>query len=148
MPALWCWMAIGMPVWTYWDGIDAFSVSLAPMFSAEFPPRYERCHALCLRQVSVRRCSPRPIWLPGADIGSAFQFRGSYWSGYALLLLASELGVRYYHYSNASSQTAEPGHRQGCAVLPRQLLSNLSVVGWLAVATMSGVIPTLLSAIR
>lgn len=92
---------------TYWDGIDAWSASLAPMFQLNFPRAMNDVTPFIEAGIGAALFSKTDL-APGADIGSAFQFEDRIGLGMRFAS-GSELGLRYYHYSNASLKQPNQG---------------------------------------
>ncbi|KAA0692380.1 acyloxyacyl hydrolase [Halopseudomonas laoshanensis] len=92
---------------TYWDGIDAFSATLAPMFQLNFPRAMNTVTPFVEAGIGAALFSKTDL-APGADIGSTFQFEDRIGLGMRFAS-GSELGVRYYHYSNASIKQPNQG---------------------------------------
>ncbi len=92
---------------TYWDGIDAFSATLTPMFQLNFPRAMNTVTPFVEAGIGAALFSKTDL-APGADIGSTFQFEDRIGLGMRFAS-GSELGVRYYHYSNASIKQPNQG---------------------------------------
>ncbi|MFO7705613.1 MAG: acyloxyacyl hydrolase [Halopseudomonas sp.] len=92
---------------TYWDGIDAFNVSLTPMFQLNFPRAMTAVTPFLEAGIGAALFSKTDL-APGADIGSALQFEDRLGLGMRFAS-GSELGLRYYHYSNASIKQPNQG---------------------------------------
>lgn len=92
---------------TYWDGIDAFSATLAPMFQLNFPRAMNDVTPFVEAGIGAALFSKTDL-APGADIGSTFQFEDRLGVGMRFAS-GSEVGVRYYHYSNASIKQPNQG---------------------------------------
>lgn len=92
---------------TYWDGIDALSISLAPMFQLNFPRAMNEVTPFIEAGIGAALFSKTEL-APGADIGSAFQFEDRLGLGMRFAS-GSEVGIRYYHYSNAGLKEPNQG---------------------------------------
>lgn len=96
---------------TYWDGVDAFSASLSPVLRLNFPRAMNQVTPFVEAGIGVALFSKTDL-ADGANIGSAFQFEDRIGLGLRLAS-GSEVGLRYYHYSNAGIKKPNNGIDKG-----------------------------------
>lgn len=95
---------------TRWSGLDATSLSLAPMFRLSFSASDEGVSPFLEGGVGASYFTETE--LNDQDLGSKFQFEDRLGAGLSFNN-GSEVGVRYYHYSNAGIKQPNDGIDMG-----------------------------------
>ncbi|MEH6493764.1 acyloxyacyl hydrolase [Halopseudomonas sp.] len=93
--------------YTYWNDLDTQSVSLTPMFRLQFGPENGGVTPFVEAGIGAALFSESNLD-DRRDLGSNFQFEDRVGAGLRFAS-GSELGVRYYHYSNAGIEQPNQG---------------------------------------
>ncbi|MGB3597062.1 MAG: acyloxyacyl hydrolase [Pseudomonas neustonica] len=92
---------------THWSGLGSDSISLTPMFRLDFGPDNGGVTPFLEAGIGASVFS-EPDLGDERDLGSNFQFEDRLGAG-VRFASGSELGLRYYHYSNAGLDESNPG---------------------------------------
>lgn len=91
---------------TRWSGLDATSLTLTPMFRLSFGTRIGGLTPFVEGGIGASYFTETE--LDDRDLGSKFQFEDRLGAGLRFAT-GSEVGVRYYHYSNAGIKNPNDG---------------------------------------
>ncbi len=95
---------------TRWSGLDATSVTLTPMFRLNFGA--SEGGVMPFLEAGIGAAYFTETNLDSQDLGSKFQFEDRLGAGLRFAS-GSEVGVRYYHYSNAGIKQPNDGIDMG-----------------------------------